>query len=110
MTDNKQIAHSPTPWTAKHESIQDPEGILIAAMSAVYGLPEAQANATHIVRCVNAHQGLVDALKDARCCLEIDCETLLDDEKRNQVGLRMAETRMLINIISKTLRLAEGGE
>lgn len=64
--------HTPTPWNA--EELQSPErGHRISIHNANTGDyvaqvnfaadPQAKANAAHIVRCVNLHDALVDALK-----------------------------------------------
>lgn len=60
MTDTK---HTPTPWHNKYYYIYDENGNDIAdsISSKSFGLSEA--NAAHIVKCVNMHDELVEALK-----------------------------------------------
>ena len=66
LTSPPAATHTPTPWEIK---VLDPATIAASArpyrdLAATYGDDaEASANAAHIVRCVNAHQALVDALK-----------------------------------------------
>lgn len=86
--------HSPTPW-----AIHGDDGTLIGAnddkMMLAHmtyrhmthpewdrGLVQGQANARHIVRCVNAHDGLVAALRDACAVLDafLNTDTLATDE------------------------------
>ena len=65
----RKAAHTPTPW----RTLDAENGLLITASDADAtpiaemickgeGCPE-EADAAYIVRCVNAHQALVDALK-----------------------------------------------
>ena len=52
MTDK----HTPTPWEI--------EGYEVYAQNEAVAMCETEADAAHIVRCVNAHDGLVEALSE----------------------------------------------
>ena len=62
----QQVAHTPTPWRVAFDPtviVGERQGYE-CELGGMYGDDaEASANAAHIVRCVNAHQALVDALK-----------------------------------------------
>lgn len=90
MTDT---THTPTPWNVdEYKSIVDSEGNTISAngfaMVMSYGEEQkkAQANAAHIVKCVNMHDELVKALKNAREELE-EYESSLNHENYNNPSL-----------------------
>ena len=72
---------SPRPW----EIGDGPEGVIpILAKDKPYlcvvrysdnpnlSKAEGEANAAHIVKCVNAHEKLVEVLKDAKAWVELD--------------------------------------
>lgn len=60
------VKHSPTPWVFEDEYVRDCGGDIVAD---VYVQPTAdagesmEANAEHIVRCVNLHDELVEAME-----------------------------------------------
>jgi hypothetical protein len=64
--------HTPTPWKIGTDSeghqpmVYSERGheILICSLYS-RSVAEAQANAAHIVKCVNGHEALVEALKEA---------------------------------------------
>lgn len=69
MTDIKDGAHSPLPWIISNQGkshiVTTPGGKFIAATDYSYGEEGVfQANAAHIVKCVNSHDDLVDALRE----------------------------------------------
>ena len=72
----KKSEHTPTPW---EQSISEPErvyesgGILVHANGSKY-LPDAEkvANAAFIVRAVNSHDMLVNALQKLLDCAETE--------------------------------------
>jgi hypothetical protein len=65
-------SHTPTPWIVNGKSIEYGEGLsggLVAAcVEDVFGNSIDDADMAHIVRCVNAHDDLVAALKDLDDC------------------------------------------
>lgn len=63
---NNEVKHTPTPWVADENAINDNIGVEIALITSdMRTWEEDDANAAHIVKCVNLHDELVDALKDA---------------------------------------------
>lgn len=59
--------HTPTPWKFDGESINDLQGNTVAFPRSGGFMPghrdeNLRANAAHIVKCVNLHDELVDAL------------------------------------------------
>ena len=70
-------AHTPTPWSIDKETINDPDvviesksGCFVAQVSSDADDTEAQANAAFIVRAVNAHEELLDNIRQAIRALE----------------------------------------
>ena len=73
--ESKKTLHTPTPWTRMGTIIFCPEpGPYIGQTRALVGKNDnecfqneetAKANAAHIVKCVNAHDGLIAAIKNA---------------------------------------------
>ena len=64
---------SPRPWRVEDGCIVDAEGFLVVMVG-----PDDDALFSHIVRCVNAHDGLVEALREARYELRNElCDDLL---------------------------------
>ena len=66
-----QTAPTKGPWTIHQESIDPewyiittPSGRIMANVHIETGNAQDQANAAHIVHCVNAHDELVQVLKD----------------------------------------------
>ena len=76
--------HTPTPWerTPKGIAIYDDRGSIICRGfdEDIGYLPEAEANANHIVKCVNMHDAVLTLLHDA--LLELTGE---DDEQSELV-------------------------
>lgn len=68
MNTEKQPAHTPTPWHLHNsETIDGPKGEWIATVKPILPgarLGEAAANAALIVRAVNSHAALVEALSE----------------------------------------------
>ena len=61
--------HTPTPWHTMHNKLESSicgEGQFVARVdgSETQTREEGEANADHIVKCVNAHDELVAALRD----------------------------------------------
>lgn len=87
MADEKQrndemneTKHTPTPWKCVDGDIGNEttkEGVVFH--EGIYGktVEQAEANAAHIVRCVNAHDGLVRALRTIAdvACGERQCKS-----------------------------------
>lgn len=65
MTTTDTTTHSPTPWRRDSSIgiIYDPSGNMALQYLEEPEHPITEANATHIVRCVNLHDELVAALK-----------------------------------------------
>ena len=59
--------HSPTPWHIESgtEEIVTANHRFVAQVALDDG-PQTAIDAAHIVKCVNAHDGLVEALKEAK--------------------------------------------
>jgi hypothetical protein len=64
--------HSPTPWKIDCGHVLDAINNEIPFPDAAYRCPSPleRVNATHIVRCVNAHDELVAALEECNAILE----------------------------------------
>jgi len=68
------MKHTKTPWAVKHHGdvcseVLDDEALAVAFVWGTQGQPN-QANARHLVKCVNAHGDLVaacEAAQDALC-------------------------------------------
>lgn len=72
-TDTKP-KHSPTPWTSCDDviyDILDADGRGVAECRNGMGQLTAPGNPKHIVRCVNAHDALVEALEAAQIYIAI---------------------------------------
>jgi hypothetical protein len=73
--------HTPTPW---HVNKDDPAAIFNSMGgyvtridgNAVQTRAAIEANAAHIVRCVNAHDELVAALNTAVQCMELEARMI----------------------------------
>ncbi len=72
--------HTPTPWKANGLSIEDSNGDLIACLNTGDGIVRAHEDAAFIVRAVNAHDELLQALKDCVGELQFHAESLPDGE------------------------------
>lgn len=106
--------HTPTPWTLELEDTTysncfevQAEGKTIAHVESWNGedndaQEEAEANAAFIVRAVNAHDNLVEALKNLRG--NIDVSTI------NTSAKATAKWGELIVRAEAALKLAEGGK
>lgn len=81
--------HTPAPWKVFYATNNDQliigvgqetgEGI-IASNGSFWGTDaEAKANAEHVVKCVNAHDSLLDALELVKSQLEKDYITMTND-------------------------------
>jgi hypothetical protein len=69
-------AHSPTPWSVGKyvpELVRDAKDNGVASCARL-GDGNEEANAAHIVRCVNAHDALVAALKECFGYVKSDYE------------------------------------
>lgn len=81
--------HSGDGWRIETDAPSYPnDGWIIAELHG----PDAKANAAHIVRCVNSHDELVEALKEARAALHqhyVDW----DGEPEDAVPLQLARSR-----------------
>lgn len=55
--------HTPTPWDQQGRHVNTTHGVA-PILSCNPEFPNAKANAEYIVRCVNAHDALVAALRD----------------------------------------------
>lgn len=66
--------HTPTPWHVGMKPgpmLYAEDGAQVADLRSPSSLSEeSRANAQHIVRCVNSHDALVEALESARLLLE----------------------------------------
>lgn len=58
---NEQTTHTPTPWAAHDNAIWNADSETVTNVNSVRF--DDFANAAHIVKCVNAHDGLVKALR-----------------------------------------------
>jgi hypothetical protein len=57
------MSHTPTPWLVERRTIITDKSAAIAYASTSRAMEYAEGNAAHIVRCVNAHDELVAALR-----------------------------------------------
>ncbi len=56
--------HTPTPWYVETTAVYDAKNLLVTDTCFTGGRPGPnRANAAHIVKCVNAHDELVAALR-----------------------------------------------
>lgn len=109
---NKQ-SHTPTPWEMDMENptepkyyIQSKTGIYIAEVSSDASNEEAFANATYIVKAVNAHEKLVEASK----AILNELRNLRDDEPSKWNELVSIELCNAWDLLKNALALAEKGE
>lgn len=74
--------HTPTPWIASNNAVMSPQSgdrvyfevNVSDTESGERNLEQEDANAAHIVHCVNSHAALVEALRKLEPLLgEIDC-------------------------------------
>jgi hypothetical protein len=88
-----KTAHTPTPWYLTEEKegqIESDKGYLIAQVyqnkNPKYK-EEDEANAKHIVKCVNMHDELIKALYDAQSylekCVELAGQESIDEDCTN---------------------------
>jgi len=93
--------HTPTPWQAANNWImrRHPTCDVRVAVCDAYTAPKQpsdprdRANAMHIVRCVNSHESLVDALQQVNTWLvapAVDKETVSEMQKIVVDALRQA--------------------
>lgn len=74
----RKTAHTPTPWeirdvpSRERFKITDSTGYTIAEMPSYPIIEKEEANAAYIVRAVNAHEALLEALEQ---CLTLDGAT-----------------------------------
>lgn len=61
-----ETKHTPTPWVVENwhgdTQIVGPEGSLICINTTYYPIAPSEEDMAHIVKCVNMHEELVDAL------------------------------------------------
>ena len=73
------MTHTPTPWTVgiKYDTfVEITNGSkTIATVGEANIYPQIEADANHIVRCVNTHDALVEALRALRASIEEYRET-----------------------------------
>lgn len=61
-----KTTHTPTPWEAESDSVWHEDFGRVALLAAPHhpdGEKIASANAAHVVKCVNSHDALVEALE-----------------------------------------------
>lgn len=76
-----RTAHTPTPWTkGKHGDMRAPDGQQVTTyglnIAAVMSSPsdEDRANSAFVIKAVNAHHELVEALQQARIAVAELCQ------------------------------------
>lgn len=103
----KTAQRTPTPWKV-HKAKFDDIGDYLPIQNGIYEIarvytpfiPERAENAAFIVRAVNAHDALVEALKYAN--------TYISEELASGSGLDRIHS--VFDSISSALKLAEGGK
>lgn len=97
-----ETKHTPTPWASDDYVIYSLNGEHIAHTDNTMRSPdEDDANAAHIVKCVNMHDELVEVLNLA--CQDLaDWIEATEDDDNYQLG----DTRMIIGRIKETLKKA----
>jgi len=103
MTTKTQTTHTPTPWYVNGSLIAPTRTGKRFAIAEIFrdNVQTAKANAAFIVRCVNSHAALVEAVEDAR-------DTLIgmgSPDKTDYADVETAITRF-----DAALRLAKGQE
>lgn len=102
--------HTPTPWKVEHGHMQQNIGIrywqITDGQDAICNnqfccAEDSEANAAHIVKCVNMHDELVEVLELARRDLADWIKATEDDD-----NWLLWDTRMIINRIRETLKKA----
>lgn len=65
MKTKEEVKHTPTPWSFVDTNMQTNNGLEVHRWFSAQGLPLplTNANAAFIVRAVNSHEALLDALK-----------------------------------------------
>lgn len=96
--------HSPTPWRRDSSIgiIYDPSGNMALQYLEEPEHPITEANATHIVHCVNLHDELVAELKA--------CDSAFACWQLGQIPGRPEDILALIGSVRKALARAEGRE
>jgi hypothetical protein len=84
--------HTPTPWNVNGLSIEDQNGDLIGFLNAGDGVATAHEDAAFIVRAVNCHEELIEALRSLFGAIKFSGWNI-DDLKWTQP---MAEARKAI--------------
>ena len=92
-----EIKHTPTPWVAIDEYIYSQDRFEIGTTTTSgfdYGTDDA--NAAHIVKCVNMHDELVEALKEINDL----------NENHSPFGGEMYQDRIDRELVRETLKKA----
>lgn len=99
--------HTPLPWSVDGELllaiIRGSDATIVAVRHRLDGTPN-QANMRHIVHCVNAHEGLVEALEAAIAHFKKHHWNETFQEYDNRIVERVAQK------IEAALAQAKGGE
>ena len=87
--------HTPTPWNcSSHCQVSRSDGDVIADMTGREGeisFDEMDANAEHIVLCVNSHDALVEVLEKTISGLTMYIELMGDNSEALKTILKMAQ-------------------
>lgn len=72
------MTHTPTPFIAKNTFIVSGDDIIASCITATIDAEKGKANATHIVKCVNMHDELVEALIDIYDHADAEASTMAE--------------------------------
>ena len=97
-----EVKHTPTPWVLGPNGLDIRDGkhedkIVTVDYVDHIASEQQEANAAHIVKCVNAHDGLVEALRLA----------YKDIIKAHETKLWKDETARTVGLIEAALKLAQ---
>lgn len=82
-----EVKHTPTPWVADENAINDNMGFEIALITSdMRTWEEDDANTAHIVKCVNLHDELVEALEIAETYHLIDKDRIIVEASLKKAG------------------------
>ena len=89
--------HTPTPWKVTINQIENPHIIADKdgqiANTSFSAHANKEANAKHIVKCVNMHDELVSTLEQVKSYLErISCNIPLENQDSNEIAELILET------------------
>lgn len=100
--------HTPTPWRivlAPTQIVTD--GEIIATLNNAMGVEQRQGNAAFIVRAVNSHEELMEAIKVAYQFFNTEANT---PDENGLVAAGNSVVRVVLRKMKQAIARAEGGK